>query len=255
MFLIFILDPPDLKKNYGFLRKLGSANDSFQYPYATCIDNSGRIVVVDRNSIQLFSKEGVFIKSFGAGDSNQFGFPSDLVVTPENEYVVMCPDATVENPKVVIFDSEGEKILHFGEQGPADGQIQHNRTAAIDHDGNIVITEATYHKIQVFTTKGQFVRAIGKSVVSRPLGICIDPDGNYVVCNECQRQRPIINIFTPGGTVLRQFNPAGVDSAWSIAAAKQGLVISDNEQHSIVVVDWGGKFLMKWGEKEQKMDS
>ncbi len=133
----------------------GTTNGLFNLPVHLCLDNSKSsyttsLYVVDAMNfrIQIFSKAGVFIKSFGKpGNSiGDFARPKGIALDSEgNIYVV---DALFDI--VQIFNQNGQVLMAFGGSGSGKGNFYLPSDILIDNQDKIYIVDSGNRRIQVF---------------------------------------------------------------------------------------------------------
>ena len=81
----------------------------------------------------------------------------------------------------------------FGSEGTGDGQFREPHGMAVDSSGNIYVADTGNHRIQVFDTKGRFIRQFGSrgsgnGQFDEPYGVAVDSSGNiysaiHNICN------------------------------------------------------------------------
>ncbi|MCL4547322.1 MAG: 6-bladed beta-propeller [Bacteroidetes bacterium] len=140
------------------LRRIGGSGDtagSFNFPVHLCLDNSkslyaNSLYVVDAMNfrIQVLSKAGVFIKSFGRlGNSiGDFGRPKGIAIDSDGHIYVV--DALFD--VVQIFDQSGQVLLAFGGSGSGKGNFYLPTDILIDNQDRIYIVDSGNRRIQVF---------------------------------------------------------------------------------------------------------
>ncbi len=116
------------------------------------VGKDGRIYVVDGGNfrIQIFAKDGTFLKAFGAlgKQFGQFAPPKEIATDREgNVYVV---DAAFGNFQV--FSPEGELMMFVGERSERDGPAKYMLPSGIyvDEDGRIFMVDQWFRKVEVF---------------------------------------------------------------------------------------------------------
>ena len=60
-----------------------------------------------------------------------------------------------------MFSPSGEKIRSFGTLGSGPGQFESPRSVAIDSEGDILVADDENHRIQRFTSEGQYSASVG----------------------------------------------------------------------------------------------
>lgn len=126
---------------------------------------------------------------------------------------------------------------------------------AVDGSGNLYVVDAGNSLVQVFDSKGAFLRRWGSSGFGdgqfrNPYGIAVDGSGNVYVADtgNCR-----IQVFDSKGVFLRKwggygsgdgqfYNPNGV------AVDRSGYIyVADTDNRRIQVFEGNGTFLRKWG--------
>lgn len=127
-------------------------------------DGNGNIYVLDNSQkkIQVFDKEGNFIKSFGeAGDNpGQFNSPAEMVLDGTGNIYIGSSDGRVEK-----YDNDGNYLLTIGNgnYGEEEGDFKYVNGIELDSDENIYVLDGQNYRVQVFDADGNFLRAFGES--------------------------------------------------------------------------------------------
>lgn len=134
---------------------IGSRGDGpgeLNLPRDVAIGADGLLYVVDGGNfrIQVFDKDGKFLKTFGGigRRSGQFARPKEIAADAEgNLYVV---DTAFGN--VQIFNPEGQLLLDVGTRGDTDGpgRFMLPSGIAVDADGRIYMVDQFFRKVDVF---------------------------------------------------------------------------------------------------------
>lgn len=152
--------------------------------------------------------------------------------------------------------------LAWGSQGPAAGQLDHPRGVAAAADGTIYVADSMNHRIQAFSSEGEFLREWGVYELgehgtatggnfNQPWGIAVGPDDNIYVADTWNHR---VQVFTPEGEFIRTWGQLGqLDAAarpndfWGprdIAVDADGLVyVADTGNKRIRVYTAEGEFI------------
>lgn len=144
--------------DYSKIRTMGqrgSNKGEFNYPNFITTDKEGNLYVVDSGNfrVQVFDRQGRFIKSFGSpGDSpGSFARPKGIAIDSEGHIYVV--DAAFQNFQ--IFDSDGNILLYVGKGGIEPGQFLLPAGIAIDREDRIYVVNQTPPSLQIFEYLGK----------------------------------------------------------------------------------------------------
>ncbi len=154
----------------------------------------------------------------------------------------------------------------WGQEGGAEGQLNHPRGLAIGPDGTLYVADSLNHRIQAFDSEGNFLFGWGMYEVgeygtaaggnfNQPWGIAVGPDGNVYVADTWNHR---VQVFTPEGEFIRSWGQLGQldaardpDDFWgprAIAVDKEGLVyVADTGNKRIRVYTAEGQWLRDIG--------
>ena len=103
--------------------------------------------------------------------------PHGVVVSKRGNIIV----AEWSGNCISVYNSNGEKVSSFGQEGSANGQLENPCGIAVDRAGNILVVEEANNHIQQFTEDGRFVQLVGSkddpSQFNSPIGIGISSSG------------------------------------------------------------------------------
>lgn len=132
--------------------KRGSGNGEFNFPRDLAVGKDGRLYIVDSGNfrVQVFDRDGKFLKSFGnvGRQIGQFARPKEIATDPAgNVYVV---DTAFGNFQ--IFDPEGELLMFIGDRSEQGGPARYILPAGIDvdEDGRVYLVDQWFRKVDIF---------------------------------------------------------------------------------------------------------
>ena len=119
------------------------------------IAHDGLVYVCDRvnNRIQVFHKDGTFVKEFLVEPATRgFGSVWDIVLSNDEQQKYMYVTDGTNNEIHIVLRENGEKLASFGHPGRAAGQFHWVHTMAIDSQGNLYTGDVdTGKRVQKFT--------------------------------------------------------------------------------------------------------
>ena len=105
--------------------------------------------------IQVFTKDGRFLRNWGGfgSDEGKFNLPWHLTVDRENNVYV----ADWRNSRVQKFSSDGDFLASFGAPGSGEGELHRPSSVAVDNDGDVYVTDWEIHQLIVYEPDGSFL--------------------------------------------------------------------------------------------------
>ena len=141
-------------------------------------------------------------------DEGEFIWPAGIALdTDENIFVT---DEWMN--RVSIFDSQGNFLRCWGEEGMGDGQFNKPSGIAIDNEENVFVVDSLNHRVQKFTKEGQFLSNWGElgsaeGEFDSPWGLGLDGDNNVYIADHKNHR---VQKFTSEGEYLMSFGSVGV---------------------------------------------
>jgi len=180
----------------------------------------------------------------------QFMYPRAITNGPENTLFVIDKTARVQH-----FTTQG-RFLH-GFQMP---QTQAGQPTGLTcgPDSNLYIADTHYHRIMVFTTKGERLADFGQFGQDQgcfiyPTDVAFAPDGRLFVSEYGGNDR--ISVFSPDHRCLFTFGSPGTEpgqfarpSALCVDAHNNELYVADSCNHRIAVYSLDGQLLRTLGQ-------
>jgi len=165
---------------YGqFVRKFGA--NILQHPRGVCVDNKGRIIVVECKVMRviIFDQLGNVLNKFGC--SKHLEFPNGVVVNDRQEIFISDNRAHC----VKVFDYEGNFLRQIGGEGITNYPIGVGINAA----GEITIADNHNNfNLSVFSQDGQLISALESKVKhAQCFDVALMDDGSVVLASKDYR--------------------------------------------------------------------
>jgi len=165
---------------YGqFVRKFGA--NILQHPRGVCVDNKGRIIVVECKVMRviIFDQMGNVLNKFGC--SKHLEFPNGVVVNDRQEIFISDNRAHC----VKVFDYEGNFLRQIGGEGITNYPIGVGINAA----GEITIADNHNNfNLSVFSQDGQLISALESKVKhAQCFDVALMDDGSVVLASKDYR--------------------------------------------------------------------
>ncbi len=206
-------------------------------------DRDGNVLVLEPHyqRVNVFSPQGKLVAQWGKHGTNagEFSWPRAVAVNSRRE-VLVSEYGLVE--RVQRFDARGEKLLAvLGQSGNGLGQFNRPEGLCVDAQDRLYVADSCNHRIQVFASDGQFLRAYGRpgqgqGDLSYPYDLCVDAAGRQYVC-EFGNSR--IQVFDPNGGCLEIIGgpgaaPGQFNNPWGVALDSAGnLYVADSQNHRV----------------------
>ena len=156
-----------------------------------------------------------------------------------------------------VLSENGEKIRTFG-YGP--DRLVRPAGITVDRDGNILVVDAGNHRIQKFTSDGQFLQAVGVEgegplQFNCPIGIAFSTMNNKIYVADQLNDR--VQILNSDLTFYKSFGAKGSSKGQfshptGVSCDETGKVfIADWSNHRIQVFTAEGRFLKSFGKYGQ----
>ncbi len=143
----------------------------------------------DFDRIQKFTHDGEFLLQWGTHGSEpgQFRRPQNLAIEKggiDEQDRIWVVDAC--NHRVQVFDSEGQLLKQWGEEGSGVGQLYYPYDLALDGQGHIYLCEYGNHRVQKFTLQGKPIASWGRhgrgpGELHNPWALALDSQGRLHV--------------------------------------------------------------------------
>ena len=161
-------------KRFG---KEGREKEEFGGPVDVTVDDEERVVLTEwcNNRIQVMSKEGESIFTFGDKGPEKLHYPSCCI-----PYKKMFLVSDAGNHCIKAFDQSGTFLYKFGKKGHLDGEFKMPHGLLVDSSENLLVCDSGNNRVQQFTLDGRFT---GKTIIrlSDPTSITTAPNGRILV--------------------------------------------------------------------------
>ena len=172
-----------------------------------------------------------------------------LLVKVNGEHIHGSPFSVIVKPFQLKY------VSSFGKKGSGEGMFENPKQVAMNDRGEIVVADNANHRVQIFDSKGVFLRFFGRKgqnagELSFPHGIAINKDGNIFVAENNNHR---VQIFSWEGRHLGSFGGRGsLESQLlfprGLSLASDGnVIVADSDNKLIKIFTPDGRFVMKIG--------
>eukprot|EP00058_Branchiostoma_floridae_P006295 XP_002591783.1 hypothetical protein BRAFLDRAFT_123530 [Branchiostoma floridae] len=118
----------------------------------------------------------------------------------------------------------GELVVKFGGWGPQQGQFKHPGGVAVSSAGHIIVADTGNHRIQVFDSRGVFLRAFGfygsaDDAFSHPHDVAMTTDDRILVTDKGNK---LVKLFTLEGKLIGKIGTGNLKEPTGVAVYKHG---------------------------------
>src|SRR5205807_7670360 len=113
--------------------------------------------------VRVYSPDGNLLRTIGGkpgAEPGLLGYVSDAVCDKAGNFYI---SEWGDNDRITKLKPDGTFDHCWGSSGIKEGQFARIRAMTLGPDGNLYVADACNHRIQVFTTDGDFVRSFGSS--------------------------------------------------------------------------------------------
>ena len=112
-------------------------------------DSHGNLYCADNvNSlIQVFSNDGVFLRSFGSNGKGEKKVNSSRGLCVSGHYVYVCNQGSYN---ISVFTTDGVYVSSFGQCGSKEGDFNLPHSVCVDQDGFVYVVEYCNSRVQCF---------------------------------------------------------------------------------------------------------
>jgi len=179
-------------------------------PINLTIDSDGKKYVadVDRGQIVVYGADDQYLTAFGSGENLK---PTDVAIAGDKLVIT-----DLNRHELQIRDKQTGKLLReigSPETGPMEETLGQPTNLAIDHQGNLLVSDAGRFRIMIFSMEGAYLGHIGEigkqmGQFARPKGIAVDRAGRIYVVDTAFEN---IQMFDEQHRLLMWFGGHGSD--------------------------------------------
>lgn len=180
-------------------------------PHSIHLDNEGNLLIADMGAsrIMRFTPKGEYLSDLGKGFGSENGYfdkPRDVSMDSKGNIVVT--DQKTGKHRVQVFDSKGNFMISFADEGSGPGQINWPHGLAIDSKDGILVTDVANKRVNLYNRSGKFIKALGQNgpnvnELSTPHGLAVDPDDGVFISD----YSGTVQKFAIDGDYLFSFKP------------------------------------------------
>ena len=230
-------------------------------PRCVAVNSEGVVVVGGEGDecVTVVDGDGGIVRSFRVdGERNgPYRICSGIAFTNDGHIVV----SDGLNHRLNKLTLQGKRIMSVGDRG--NGPLQFNWHTGIavhpttgmmyvadEYNSRVQVINEGFNHAEIFGN--QEMAAVGHRQLQCPTYAALDSAGNVYICD---RASTIIKVFTPDGTLIRQFGSRGsgegeLGEIWSIAVDRHDLIyVPDRGNNRISIFTSDGQFIKNFGSK------
>jgi peptidylamidoglycolate lyase len=181
----------------------------FIMPHSLTVDKDNNIWVTDVGLQQVlkFSHEGKLLMRVGEAkvsgdDSAHFNRPTDVAVAADGSFYV---SDGYRNSRVVKFSASGHYLFSWGKKGDKSGEFNLPHGITLDDEGNVYVADRQNNRIQVFDSKGRFLKEWKDGSFGNMYAIRFDKTAKKIVAADY-----ITDYLSPLGSDILIFDRNGI---------------------------------------------
>jgi len=155
----------------------------FIMPHGLSVDKDNNIWVTDVGLHQIFkfNHNGQLLMRLGiakvsGNDSLHFNLPTDVAIADDGSFYV---SDGYGNSRIVKFSPTGKYLFEWGTYGNKQGEFDIPHGITLDDNGNVYVADRENNRIQVFDSKGEFIRELkNNEQVAQLPSVAIDKSQN-----------------------------------------------------------------------------
>lgn len=180
------------------------------------------------------------------GDFNKpLAKPMDITANSSFTYV-----SDTNNKRVVVFDTGGNLLYSFGEDGTGKGQFKFPYGISTDEQGRVFVADLYNGNISIFDEKGKFIdyfaqKALTEKKISSPAALRIIDKKVYITDIKTNKAY----VFDLDGKLLLEVGKSGTNAGEfnapnAITADEEGKIyVVDTGNQRVQIFDSKGKFI------------
>jgi len=236
------------------LDEFSTQNALLKYPKGMHITEEGDMLIAEsgKSRLHFLNSDASSQYTFGRKGKNtsQFNELQDVIVGPDNLIYV----SDTYNNRIQVFSRDGIYLNTFGQKTDKDskeaGQLtfKHPKSLAFDSQSQLYVLDKKNLRIQVFNTRGEFIRDIGPQGdvyvhLVEPIDIDIDENDFLYIADRGDHK---IKILNDKGELIAAFGSSGYGPSFfpmlSAVSAHQGKIyVADYKVDKIKVFNFGQK--------------
>ena len=117
--------------------------------WAISADSHGNLYCADDDNslIQVFSNDGVFLRSFGCDGKGEKKVKDPWGLCVSGHYVYVCNYGSCN---ISVFSTDGVYVTSFGQRGSNEGDFNFPYSVCVDQDGFVYVTDFYNNRVQCF---------------------------------------------------------------------------------------------------------
>ena len=201
-----------------------------------------------------FDANGNFIATWTSYDirnkQGKFESPNGIAIDSlDNVYIVDSHQPNIKNfDHIKKFDSNGNFITKWGNNGTGNGEFDRPEDIAVDSQDNVYVAEWGNNRIQKFDSNGNFItkwgtEGIGDGQFAYPIGIGIDSSDSVYVA-EWGNNR--IQKFDSNGNFITKWEGYPITKLLGDGQFNHPSGIALDSQDNVYVAEWGDNSIQKF---------
>ena len=204
----------------------GPAAKKLSHPTSVAFSNTGNLIVIASSAMYCFNGNGEFLNSI----TNQHLYnPFKITITCDDHMVV----SDRGDKSIKVLSPDGTELV----QSFIASDCDESPWIAVCHQNMFFVSYPLARIVKVFSKEGEFLYDIGNEkssdgLLSKPLGLVIDPFNNLVVCDGGNSD---LKVFSLEGKFLYKITSSRLKHPCSVtfSSSKNALFIADSAKDCV----------------------
>ena len=169
----------------------------FNNPHGAYMSSDDHLYLADsgNHTVRKFTTDGELLMTLGTEDlpgvdGKPFDKPTDVALSSSGEIFV---SDGYGNRRMHKYSPDGKFLMSWGEEGTDTGQFALPHGVFVDKQDRVFVADRENHRLQIFTTQGEFITQWTDFRECLPCTLFIDAD-NIIYVPELKQRISILNM-------------------------------------------------------------
>jgi DNA-binding beta-propeller fold protein YncE len=195
-------------QNVRYERLTDAGGQPFASPVGVASGPDGRLYISDSRLGLVFRYAGKGEWDEPLGTGSELQRPTGLAF---HERLGLLYVVDTGAHRILVFNSEGERVREIGRRGTGDGEFNYPVAVAVGPRGRLYVTDAMNFRVQILGAAGEHIRSFGQGGTSpgdldKAKGIAVDEDGHIYLA---EALHDVVHVYDQTGQLLTVIGGTG----------------------------------------------